>query len=116
MKSKTGVGIYLTVIALVLASVACYVAFKNQRKIGYVLVTNLFNEFELKKEMELKYTAAKNARKKIIDSLQVDLSVLSGRIKNNTAIKEDKDLFERKRIEYNQKMQLFDEDNVFMSK
>lgn len=116
MKNKISLSTVLSIIAIALAVFSAYAVSKQNRKIGYVLVTDLFNEFDLKKEMETKYTNARNARKKIVDSLEIDLSVLSGRIKMNKASEEDKVLFERKRIEYEQKMQMFDQDNTFMSK
>lgn len=115
MRSKN-LGVVLSIIAIAISLYAIYICSKKTNKVAFVLVTELFNEFDLKKEMEKKYTEAKTARKKIIDSLEIDLSVLVGRIQMKTASNEDKLLFERKRFEHDQKSKAFDEDNTFMSK
>jgi outer membrane protein len=116
MKSKTGLSLYLSLLAVIIAAGACFFMMRHERKIGFVLVSDVFDGFEMKKEMEKKYTTAKNARKRILDSLQVDLSVLSGRLRMQKPGAEDKVLFENKRMEYDRKQQLFEEDNAFMSK
>ena len=113
---KPGLTLYVSLIAIILIALVSYGSIKRERKIAFVLVNDLFNEFDYKKEMEKKYTEAKNARKKILDSLQVDLSVLSGRIKMNTASKEDIELFGAKRNEFGRRMELFEQENEFMSK
>ncbi len=113
---KTILVTILSVTALCISVLAGYSVQKNSRKIGFVLVNEVFSEFEMKKELELKYAKTKNARKKIMDSLEIDLSVLAGRIKQNIASSKDKEMFDRKRVEYNQKAQIFEEDNTVMSK
>ncbi len=115
MKKNSG-GFYFAFIALLVSLSTFYMFFRNNHKIGFVLISDVYNEFDLKKEMETKYNATRSARKKILDSLQIDLSVLSNRLKNKIEKEGDKELFERKRIEYNQKAQLFDEDNTAVSR
>lgn len=116
MKNKFTLSFYLSLLALALSCTAVFLFKKQEKKIAFVLITDLFNEFELKKEMETSYTKAKNARKRIIDSLEVDLSVLAGRLQSKQVKQEDKELFDRRRHEYEQKRKLFDEDNLYMSK
>lgn len=106
---------YIAIIALLIAVTTAAMFYKNKTKSGFVIISEVFNEFELKKEMAAKYEVTRNARKKILDSLQIDLSVLSRRLQSGQPSNEDKDLFERKRIDYGQKSQMFDEDNRQMS-
>jgi outer membrane protein len=88
----------------------------NTPKIGYVVIQDVFNDFELKKELQKKLENVKGYRQKIVDSLRIDLTILSKKIQTNIASKEEKDLFDRKKLEYNQKMQIFEEDNLALTK
>lgn len=86
-------------------------------KTGYVLIHELYNGFEMKKEMEQKYKTVADARKKVLDSLSFELKKIANQIqleeeKNKTAIKN----FELKREEYFQRKQAFEEDNAMLSK
>jgi outer membrane protein len=116
MTSNSRLIIILAIVALLIAVFSLTVSVRSKRKIGFIVLTEVFNEFKLKKEMESKYTAIKNARKKILDSLQIDISILSRRLSEKNNSINDKDLFERKKIEFNQKLQIFEEDNNALSK
>jgi outer membrane protein len=90
---------------------------KSQPKTGYVLIQDLYNGFEMKKEMEKKYKITKDARDKILDSLSFELKMIANQIqseeeKNKETIKK----FEIKREEYFQKKQAFEEDNEMLTK
>lgn len=85
-------------------------------KIGYVVIQEVFNDFELKKELQKKLENVKNYRQKIVDSLRIDLTILSKKVQTNTATPVENDLFERKKLEYNQKLQIFEEDNTVLTK
>ena len=85
-------------------------------KTAYVDISKVYNEFELKKECEGKYTHIENARKTILDSLEITLNMLSQRIRSNH--KKDKNEleaqiqeFELKRQDYLLKKKNFEEDN-----
>lgn len=102
---------------LVIAVLFCYVYTNlSKPKLGYVVIEEVFNDFKLKKELQKKLESVKNARQKIVDSLRIDLTILSKKIQTNIASKEEKDLFDRKRLEYNQRTQIFEEDNAALTK
>ncbi|MGQ0829857.1 MAG: OmpH family outer membrane protein [Bacteroidota bacterium] len=86
-------------------------------KSGYILITEVYSGFEMKKEMEKKYLQAANARDKLLDCLALEVKVLGGKIerdqqKNEETIKQ----FENKRQEFFQRKQTYEEDNNALSK
>jgi outer membrane protein len=105
----------LILLAIGLLFCVLYVNF-TKPKIGYVVIQEVFNDFELKKELQKKLENVKNYRQKIVDSLRIDLTILSKKVQTNSATPIEKDLFERKKIEYNQKLQIFEEDNGILTK
>jgi len=106
----------LILLSIGIGIAALYNSLSTKHKIGYVVIQEVFNEFNLKKELEKKYDGVRNARKKILDSIQIDLSILSKKIETKTATEEEKNIFERKRMEYAQKGRAFDEDNVVLTR
>jgi len=105
------------IILLGISILFCVIYVKlNKPKIGYVVIQEVFNDFELKKELQKKLENVKNYRQKIVDSLRIDLTILSKKIQTKVATPEEKDLFDRKRLEFNQKMQIFEEDNAELTK
>ena len=79
---------------------------------AYVDTNKLFNEFQLKKELELTLSNVKNQRKQILDSLELQLNVLSGQLNGKKALSAgDKETFASLREEYFYKKKQFDEDN-----
>ncbi|MCU0359448.1 MAG: OmpH family outer membrane protein [Bacteroidia bacterium] len=104
---------------LVLSIIAISMSFYsviNTPKLGYVIINEAFDAFDYKKEMEKEYLNIRNTRKRLLDSLQVDISVLSSRIRQGENQKEIVDLLNRKRIELNSKMEQFDEANELLAK
>lgn len=84
----------------------------NKPRTGYVLVQELYNNFELKKELEKKFKSTSISRQQVLDSLQLNLQVLARRVeetqgKNDTLVM----LFQRKRGEFAQMQQTLSEDN-----
>jgi len=101
-------------ISVILALILNNVFFPKQ-KTGWISVPQVFNGFEYKKELEKKYTKSEEARKKIIDSLELDLKVLYKTIK--TSKKEDVALnskFEFQRQNFVEKQHQLEEDNANM--
>lgn len=86
----------------------------NAPNIGYVNLSKLYDEFQLKKELEGKLTTLQDSRKQIMDSLVLTLNVMSASIQNGTADEELKREFEVKRTEYLTKDKAFSEDNANM--
>ncbi len=85
-------------------------------KTAYVEVANLYDSFEMKKELETKFQKTQKEREKILDSLKTELSFISRKIeisgrKNTSEIEE----FYKKRENIELKQQQFDEDTDAMA-
>ena len=86
-------------------------------KTGFILIQDVFNGFDMKKEMEKKFTETKNARQRILDSLTFDLNILGKKIESeHQKNKENIELFRIRREEYTKRKQNFEEDNSELSK
>jgi outer membrane protein len=86
----------------------CVVKYFNP-KAGYVLIGEVFEKFEYKKEMQKKFELTFKARKRIIDSLEINLNYLAKDIKTKST--EEINNFEKRKMEYFQRKRLFEEDN-----
>lgn len=84
----------------------------NKTKVAFIKSVELYNEFELKKELEIKLATVKNQRKSILDSLMLQLKMASTQLEYNKG-KEDKEikLFQIQKQDYLYKEKQFDEDN-----
>lgn len=86
-------------------------------KMAYISISEVFNNFDLKKEYEKKINFTKESRKKIIDSLEFSLKLLGKRIeKDNAKNKDDLAVFEVKRNDYFEKKKAFEQDNARQTK
>ena len=104
---------------LIVVGLAAFVMYQWQTtpKTGYVIIEDLFNGFEMKKEMEKKFKVTKNARDKILDSLTFELKKIANKIqKEGEKNKETISFFEAKREEYFHKKQTIEEDNDALTK
>ena len=108
----------ISIAALLVSSLVAYSYYANKHKAGYIIIQEVFENFEMKKELGKKYDGVRNVRKKLLDSLQIDISILSNRLSNQKTKPSDADidLFERKKMEFNKRMQEFDESNMQMTK
>jgi outer membrane protein len=104
---------------LLLIGAISWIVYQNRSipKTGYILIQDVYNGFEMKKQMEKKYLQTKNARDKILDSLAFEVKIIANKIK----VEEEKnkatiDNFNLKRDEYFQRKQNFDEDNTALTK
>lgn len=80
-------------------------------RIAYVNLSKLYNEFEMKKELESKLMNVQQARKTIIDSMGLSLDQLAMKVqtmKSDDPLRVD---FERRREELAYKQQDFEQDN-----
>ena len=96
---------------------AFFYSFKYSQKTAYVNITEVFNQFDFKKQMEKKYLATKQSRDRILDSLKFNLQAISNRLntpgyKNDTLI----NYFNLKKDEFYQKSNIFENDNLNYSK
>jgi len=87
----------------------------SQPKTGYVDINKIYNDFDLKKELESKLKNVQQARKIILDSLGLKINLLSNAIKLNKSGEKEKakkiEEYEAKRTEYLYKEKAFKEDN-----
>jgi outer membrane protein len=107
----------ITVVVCAGISYAIVEVKSKQKKMGWVSLSDLFNDFALKKELEMKLKKVKDQRQGIIDSLEFNLRFLSKQIQAEQQKDKDKiTTFELKRDEYIQKKKQFDEDNDAVAK
>lgn len=109
--------------ALVLATILIFsiawICYKeaNPEKTAFITIQDVYSNFDMKKEMEKKYTSVKNARDKILDSLNLELKILAGKIENSSKKDEAKmEDFNLKRDEFLQRKKSYEEDNDALSK
>ena len=108
----------LFVIVLLLGAIGVIIYQKQSSpKTGFILIQDVYNGFDMKKENEKKFVQVKNARDKILDSLTLELKILASKIdseqqKNKATIEE----FKMKRDEYVQRKKTYEEDNDALSK
>ena len=102
---------------LILLSVAMYLIYTgNKSKTAFVKNVDLYNDFALKKELEAKLLSVKNQRKTILDSLVVQLKMMSSELEY-TAKKDEVKMqqFQIRKQEYLMKEKEFDEDSERLS-
>lgn len=105
----------LSVVCLVFLSLFIYhTCFKQ--KVAYIDVPKVFNEFGMKKELADKYKKVESLRTRLLDSLSMDLQLLSSRLRGQK--KPDENLakeFDVKRNDFLTKKRSIEEDNVALS-
>jgi outer membrane protein len=77
---KTLTGILVLAVIALLSSSVLYLVIAGKQKTGYVVIEDVFNSFEFKKEMQKKYEKTKIVTSRIIDSLQFELQSLAGKL------------------------------------
>ena len=83
-------------------------------KLAYVDVPKVFSQFDMKKEMQLKFNETEKARKRVLDSLTFDLQMLSRKLKSNPS-EELSQLFEVNREYFFKNKARMEEDNAALS-
>lgn len=92
-----------------------YVNRQLEQKIVWININKVYNDFSLKRELEAKFKVVESARKKILDSLELNLKIMANQI--NAVPKPDEtkiNRFEYLRQEFLNKKQQFEDDNVAM--
>jgi outer membrane protein len=105
--------VWLAVVTLIaLGSFGFTMAYvkKQSPKIAYIELEAIYNDFQMKKELEGKLENVQQARKTILDSLKIQVSLLSKSIKSDKE-KDKIRAFELKRQEYLMKEQNFTQSN-----
>jgi outer membrane protein len=107
--------------AVVIVLLVCVVAYAvydmvRRPRTGYVLIQEVYNNFNLKKELEKKYETTKKSRDKIVDSLELELKLIMSKLERQDKREQaDMEMFESKKQFYLQKKQMFNEDNAQLS-
>lgn len=102
-------GILIVVFVFVVGLFCCFL-FLNKEKTAYVDIKKMYEEFEMKKELAIKLTRVQSERSKILDSLEMELKILSQKI-NLKKTDQDVAVFTVKREDFFKKKQMFEEDN-----
>jgi len=90
--------------------------FSTKQKIGFVSIGKIYAEFDLKKDLEAKYTKVESARKNILDSLELQIRGISKRMDDiKKPTDEQKHFFEQKVEDFKMKRKHFSEDNQALS-
>lgn len=106
--------IIIGLVVALFAALAIYIK-ATQKQTAFVKVTELYNEFDMKKELEANYMQIEKGRKAQLDSLEIELKLMNKRFDaEGTGNKEMVNLFEMKRENYLLKKQQFEEDNALM--
>jgi outer membrane protein len=85
-------------------------------KTGYVVISEVYNNFDFKKEMEKKFEVTKNAREKILDSIKLEIKLIENKVLRSRKIKPSDTIGYHEMInDYLSKKQTFDEDNTTLS-
>jgi outer membrane protein len=106
------------IIFILLAGIIAWQTYEHftRHKTGYVVVSEVYSGFELKKEMEKKYLATSNARQKILDSLILEIKLMEKKVDGKPKVKSSDTLGYHDKIEeYLLKKQTYDEDNTALT-
>ena len=113
MKKYSSLILFLLVAA---TSIGLFAFYNKKEKTAYVDISKLYNDFQLKKELETKLIKVQQARKNMLDSLRLQLEFLSGNINSDRTITGDAKQkqvqeFESRKMHYYQMEKSFSEDN-----
>lgn len=87
----------------------------SQPKIAYVQTDKVYNEFVYKKELEVKYEEVLSYRKRILDSLEIQINAISVNIQNSEHKRdENMQTYQYLVMQYQEKEKTFEEDNQKM--
>ena len=95
-------------IALCISITCAVLLFKQKQKIVFVNIETVYDEFVMKKELETKFESVAQMRQQILDSLKLELTILSKSITSKDDI-EKINYFQLKRQEFALKEQNFNE-------
>ena len=86
-----------------------------ETKVAFVDIPKVFNGFAMKKELQEKYKKTEQARQRMLDSLSMELQLLSGKLNLNRDNKELIQEFDFKRDAFFKSKRLIEEDNAALS-
>lgn len=103
-------------ILIVTLSVILISACTKQHKIGYIQMQKVFNDFDYKKQLETEFSAIRDNRKFVLDSMTLQLKTLNAKLMGD---KENKDLqrqFVESRELYMQRKSMIEEEEAGIAK
>ena len=77
----------LWVIVFAYIIVLSVLTYQNRSKTGYIIIEEVYNKFDLKKELEKQFNSIKTERKKILDSLELDLKLFDSKLRKMIKVK-----------------------------
>ncbi len=110
----TKTGIIVNIIMVTVVALGTFFYFKSaEKRIAYVKITKLYDEFVMKKELSGKYENIQKTRQNFLDSLELELRLIGKKIENTD--KPDQGTiaeFESRKENYLMKKKQFEEDNT----
>ena len=104
-----------TIISLGSIVIVIYNILKPIQKIAWVELSQVYEKFEMRQELETKAKNVAQARKAVTDSLEFELKMLERQINAEQGKNREKiNIYEIKREQYLKRKQEFDEDNENM--
>lgn len=111
--NKTNLILIIAILAFAGASVSVYKTFTQ--KTVWIDIAEVYNDFGLKKELESKMIQTQTARKKILDSLEFELQVLTKKLDMaKTIADEDKAVYKAKKEAFMSKYNMYKEEDDHM--
>jgi outer membrane protein len=112
MSNRSNILISLLILLVLACCAFTYWDHLHRSKQGFIIVSEVFNQFDMKKDSERHFTLVKNRRQKILDSMAFDLRLLAKKIDAQKAKnKEDVDSYNLKREDFYRHQKTFEEDN-----
>ncbi|MEP7265008.1 MAG: OmpH family outer membrane protein [Bacteroidota bacterium] len=103
-------------LAIVLVAAGVVYSIVTRPKSGYIDIHDVYQKFDLKKELEKKFISVRDERKKITDSLELGLKLMETKLRAMKSISDDQAAeFQTKREFFVQKAREFEEDNKQLS-
>jgi outer membrane protein len=107
--------VYIAISIVLILGLAALCFFKSEStKVMWMDVNKVYNEFNYKKEMDAKFQKTENVRKKILDSLELDLKLVFNQMQNSPKNENIAIQFETKRTYFLEKKQQLDKDSQTM--
>ena len=106
--------IFLGITGIIITGILCL--FYTRPKEGYIEIAKVYNDFQLKKELDIKLKNIQQARIAILDSLEREINIMSTRLKaDDGSTKVHADMIEAMKQDYLQKREQFTQDNQVMT-
>lgn len=112
--NKYFLAFYAIITALIIVLLFTVMNKPDASKIRYISTLKLYNEFKFKVELEKKYSTIQNQRQLYLDSLMLNLKVMSKNVSSHANDKFLAQKFDELKDEYLEKKDLFEKDSQNM--